>query len=225
MDPGGRIRRRCCLGLIVLGAAGLIGACSAARPAKVSTVTVTVSRPATTASTSRAAPVTPPPRKVTRLRGTCDTLLPLGEVDNAIGRAARGDTAFVVGVAEQDIGRLAYLNCRYAIPAVPAGAPATPGIEIGISLYDSAARAQRRLADAITEYVDHGATRSSLTISGHDAALLLGATGPGYDIPLLVLASGQRTVAVSVTSTIAAAAQRGRTMTALAALAVARTGG
>jgi hypothetical protein len=162
---------------------------------------------------------------MTRLPGTCDTLLPLITVENAIGRQVRGKTAFVVGLPEKDIGRLAYLNCRYAIPRVPAGTAAEPGIEIGISLYRSASQAQRRLAGAITDYVDHGATRSSLSVDGHEATLLLGATARGYEIPLLVVDSGQRTVAVSVISTMAPEARRGRLMTALAALALARTGG
>ena len=162
---------------------------------------------------------------MTTLGGTCDTLLPLSEVDQAIGRAVRGRTEFVVGVPEKDIGRLAYLNCRYAIPLELAGATAPPGIEIGISLYDSASRAQRRLAGAIADYVGHGATRSSLIISGRDAVLLMGATAHGYDIPLVLDASGERTVAVSVTSAVAPAAQRRRLMSALAALALAQTGG
>jgi hypothetical protein len=162
---------------------------------------------------------------VTRLAGTCDTLLPLSAVESAIGRLPPGKTEYIVGVADKDIGRLAYLNCRYSIPAVSAGTPATPGIEIGISLYRSASQAQQRLAGTITDYVGHGANRSSLTISGHDASLLLDATSRGYDIPLLVVASGQRTVAVSMVSTIAPGVSRSRVMTTLAALALARTGG
>jgi hypothetical protein len=236
VDPDVRIRRWCGPGLIGLGAAGLIGGCTSGQPVQPTTVTVTASRPAAGASsspgpagasatTSPSAPVTSAPPTVSRLRGTCDTLLPLAAVDNAIGQAAPGSTAFVVGLAEKDIGRLAYLNCRYAIRGVAAGNVAVPGIEIGISLYNSAAQAQRRMADAVADDVDHGAIRTSLTILGHDAALLAGATDPAHEIPLLVVASGQRTVAVSVTSTFAPAAQRGRIMTALATLALTRTGG
>jgi hypothetical protein len=181
---------------------------------------------ATTSGTPSATPsVTSPARIVTRLAGTCDTLLPLSAVENAVGRLLPGKTAFVVGLPEKDIGRLAYLNCRYSIPAASAGAPVTPGIEIGISLYGSASQAQHRLAGTIADYVGHGATQSSFTISGHDAELLLGATGRGYDIPLLVVSSGQRSVAVSIRSTIAPAASRRSVMSALAALALARTGG
>jgi len=207
---------------------GLIGACTSGAPAPSKTVTVTVAPPVNAATTSRSVSATPAvtsPRIVTRLAGTCDTLLPMSAVENAIGRLPPGKTAFVVGVPEKDIGRLAYLNCRYSMPARSAGAPVTAGIEIGISLYGSASQAQHRLAGTITDYVGHGATRSSLTIAGHDAALLLGATTPGYDIPLLVVASGQRSVAVSIMSTIAPGASRRRVMSELAAVALARTGG
>jgi hypothetical protein len=190
---------------------------------------VTVAPPVVRTTTSRSASPTPsvtsPARIVTRLAGTCESLLPLSAVENAVGRLLPGKTAFVVGTPEKDIARLAYLNCRYVIPAVSTGAPVTPGIEIGISLYRSASQAQQRLAHTITDYVGRGATQSSFTISGHDAALLVGATGPGYDIPLLVVASGQRSVAVSIVNTIAPGASRRRVMTALAALTLARTGG
>jgi hypothetical protein len=223
------VRRWCSLGLIGLGAVGLIGACTSRAPAPSKTVTVTVAPPVVSATTSHSASPTPsvtsPARIVTRLAGTCDSLLPLSAVENAVGRLLPGKTAFVVGVPEKDIGRLAYLNCRYVIPAVSTGAPGTPGIEIGISLYQSESQAQQRLASTITDYVGHGATQSSFTISGHDAELLLGATGRGYDIPLLVASSGQRSVAVSIMSTIAPGASHRRVMTALAALALARTGG
>jgi hypothetical protein len=208
---------------------GSIGACTSRAPGPSATVTVTATQPVVSAITSRSASPTPsvtsPARIVTRLAGTCDTLLPLSAVENAVGRLLPGKTAFVVGVPEKDIGRLAYLNCRYGIPVPSSGAPVTPGIEIGISLYGSASQAQHRLANTITDYVGHGATQSSFTISGHDAELLLGATSPGYDIPLLVVASGQRSVAVSIASAIAPAASRRGVMTALAALALARTGG
>jgi hypothetical protein len=229
VDAGARLRRWCGLGLIGLGAVGSIGACTSRAPADSRTVTVTAAPAVVSAITSRGVSPTPSvtssARIATRLAGTCDTLLPLSAVENAIGRLLPGKTAFVVGVPEKDIGRLAYLNCRYSVPAVSAGGPVMPGIEIGISLYGSASQAQRRLAATITDYVGHGATQSSSTISGHDAALLLGATSRGYDVPLLVVASGQRSVAVSIMSTIAPAASRRGVMTALAELALARTGG
>ncbi|MDT4891282.1 MAG: hypothetical protein QOE97_317 [Pseudonocardiales bacterium] len=190
---------------------------------------MTTNPPVVSASTLRSASPSPsatsPARIVTRLPGTCDTLLPLSAVKDAVGRLPLGKTAFVVGRPEKGIGRLAYLNCRYSIPTVAAGTPVTPGIEFGISLYASASQARERLAGTIADYVGHGATRSSFTVSGHDAALLVGATGQGYDVPLLVVASNQRTVAVSVVNAIAPAASRRHVMSALAALALARTGG
>jgi hypothetical protein len=99
-----------------------------------------------------------------------------------------------------------------------------PSIEIGVSLYTTAAQAQRRLTATIDDYVSHGATRSATAVAGHPAVLLVGATDPGYNVPLLVLAFGQRTVAVSLSERVAAAA-RNRAMAALAALALDRTAG
>ena len=53
--------------------------------------------------------------------------------------------------------------------------------------------------------------------------MLTGGVGVGYDVPLLVVASGQRTVAVSVARTVAAGAKAVSDATAVAALALKRT--
>ena len=76
----------------------------------------------------------------------------------------------------------------------------------------------------VADYVDHGATNTSVTVSGHDANLLVGSAA-GYDIPLLVVESGQRTIAVSVLGTLVPAAERSTKLGKLAALVVGRTGG
>ena len=155
-----------------------------------------------------------------KLSGNCDSLLPQVDVEDTMGVRFVGKTAFVVGVTEKNIGRLGYLNCRYGISA---GAGATPATEIGISLYDTPDQAQKRLAGTIDDYRSHGATQSPATVSGADATLLTGGSGAGYDIPLLVVASGQRTVAVSVVDNLLAPSRRGAVMAKVAALALQRT--
>jgi hypothetical protein len=156
---------------------------------------------------------------MTKLHGTCDSLLPRPEVEQTLNVNFVGKSAFVVGVPEKNIGRLAYLNCRYGLGA---GTKATPSVEVGISLYSSPAQARKRLTGTIDDYRDHGATQSSTTVSGHDATLLVG-TARGYDIPLLVVAADQRTVAVSVVANLLSTAKREPAMVKLAALALDRT--
>jgi hypothetical protein len=207
------------------GAVLVVGACSTGGSGSHATRTVTFTPTAPRVSAT-AAPTTPSPtpRPQTRLPGPCDELLPLSAVEQAMSIAVSGRTAFVVGVPDKTIHRLAYLNCRYGVPTVPRGAAAVPSIEIGVSLYATAAQAQRRLTATIDDYVSHGATRSATAVAGHPAVLLVGAAERGYDVPLLVLAFGQRTVAVSLSERMAAAT-RNRAMAAVAALALDRTAG
>jgi hypothetical protein len=149
-------------------------------------------------------------------------LLPRPDVEQTLGVTFAGRSAFVVGVPEKNIGRLAYLNCRYGLGTGGAGGTGPPSVEVGISLYGTPAQAQKRLAGTIADYRDHGATQSSTTVSGVDATLLVG-TARGYDIPLLVLATDQRTVAVSVLEKLMPTAKREPAMVKLAALALDRT--
>jgi len=62
-------------------------------------------------------------------------------------------------------------------------------------------------------------------VAGQYAVLLSGGIGPGYDVPLLVLAAGQRTVAVSLATRAGTAGTRWAAMVALAELALTRTAG
>lgn len=159
---------------------------------------------------------------MTQLNGTCDTLLPDSSVDHALGvDSLRGEDAFVVGKPEPSINRLAYLNCRYGVTGK--GSAATPAIEIGISLYASDDDAASRITATVDDYTAHGASASDATVNGSPAKMLRGGVGDDYAIPTLVVASGQRTVAVSVADSVATGAKAVDDATALAALALKRT--
>jgi hypothetical protein len=161
----------------------------------------------------------PPVKAMTKLPGRCDTLLPQPEIEDLIGIHFVGNHAYVVGVAEKNIGRLGNLNCRYGLGASGKG---TPAVEIGISLYAGAAQAQKRVEGTVADYRDHGATDSTTTVAGNPATILVG-TAAGYDLPTLVIASGQRTVAISMVASLLTAAQRDPALVKLAALALDRT--
>jgi hypothetical protein len=161
---------------------------------------------------------------LTKLSGTCDTLLPDADVEDALGGPLpTGADSFVVGVPERSIGRVAYVNCRYGLTG--RGAAAMPAVEIGISLYGTAAQAAARISATADDYATHGATRRDTTAAGHPATLLTGGSGVGYDVTLLVVAFGQRTVAVSIGSALATGTKATHDATALAALALRRTAG
>lgn len=165
----------------------------------------------------------PPPQ--TKLPGTCESLLPLPDIQDAVSTDVPGRTAFVVGVPQTDIGRLGYLNCRYGLSGDANDPTAVPLIEIGVSLYTTPQQAQRRLTATVGDYESNGATATALTVRGREATLLTGGQGPGYAVPLLVVTSGQRTVAISVADGLGDDALRSKAFPALAGLAIVRTGG
>jgi hypothetical protein len=184
-------------------------------------VSATSASPTTSSAASSTPPSTSAPaRLATKLRGTCDTLLPQVEVEDLMGTHFVGKNAYVVGVPEKNIGRLAYINCRYGLGVSGKGAPS---VEVGISLYKSPAQAQKRLDGTVQDYRDHGATPASATVAGGEATMLGGGMAGGYDVPLLVVGADQRTVAVSVAPNLLAAGQRQAAMEKLAALALQRT--
>lgn len=214
------VRRAACLVLLAS-----LAACTSSKPARVVTVTASPSaaQPGTPSATP-STPSTPVPTTsaMTRFKGSCDTLLPDPSVDDAIGVASLpGTDAFVVGKAESDIHRLAYLNCRYGVTGK--GSAAKPAIEIGVSLYATAHDAATRITATVDDYTAHGASASDEKVGALAASLLTGGVGDGYNVPTLVVASGQRTVAVSVAGSVATGAKATTDATSLAALTLRRT--
>lgn len=210
---------------------GLLGACSSSKPAHVVTVTRT-QPPATTSTTATSpAPTTsavsthsPAATHLTELPGTCDTLLDDSSVFDAAGvKSLPGTDAFVIGKADPVIHRLAYLNCRYGVTSKSASA--TPAIEIGASLYASSDEAAQRITATVDDYTAHGASTSTTRVLGQTATVITGGTGAGYEVPTLVVAAGQRTVAVSIDSAVAPVGKVSGPLVAVAKLALQRTAG
>lgn len=229
VDKVRRLDRSPPVALICVAALLGCAACATkAEPGTRRTVTVTRSAPVTPPGSNPAPSAAPTPttatpttQRQTRLPGSCTSSLPVSAVENAIGRDVPGNTAFVVGAAEADIGRLSYLNCRYGLPGGAAAQTATPAIEIGVSLYRSAADAAKRIPVTVDDFENHGADRSPATVGTLSATVLTDGEGDGYDVPTIVLASGQRTVAVSIVPR--SGADVTRELVAVAALALTQT--
>lgn len=222
-------RRTISMIVTTLSAALVASACSSS-PKTHPTLTVTVDPPVPSTPASTGAPsgastsATPtgpppkPPKSMTKLPGRCDGKLPLSLVGSSIGETLPGQTAFVVGKADPSIHRVTYINCRYGL----SDPNATPIVEIQVSLYGTASRAAARIAPTVNDYKDNGATAQKTTADQIPATILTGGTGAGYDTATLILAFGQRTVAVSLSDQIATDKQTAD-LTTLAALAVKRT--
>ncbi len=155
---------------------------------------------------------------MTKLSGSCDDKLPADVVAPAIHESLPGLTAFVVGTPDASIHRVSYINCRYGL----ADQNATPAVEIQVSLYGTVAQASARIAPTVNDYRSHGATAQKANADGIPATVLTGGGAAGYDTATLILAFGQRTVAVSLSDAIASDKQVAD-LTTLAALAVRRT--
>jgi hypothetical protein len=222
----GAIGRLLAIGMLLVAA---LAACTKA-PASSSTRTVTITASgAASGSSSASASASPSPSPtqpatpMTKFSGTCYSLLTLYDVQRTAGYPIGGKTAFVVGVPDKTLGRLTYLNCRYGLPATPPGGSATPQIEINVALYGTAADAAKRAASTVSDYVANGATPAQVTIADNPGTILIGGTGAGYSVPLLVASSGQRTVAVSLNKGGLPSTRRTQILSDLGALALTNT--
>ena len=222
-----RLRTLVLLAAGVCSAAAVAGCAPHTKVGPTTFVTVTVT-PTPAASTPSSTTASPTPTTaasssssaavMTALPGHCESVLPLGSVVDAVGHTVPGDTAFVLGLPDPDIGRLSYLNCRYGIDKTKPAA-----IEIGVSLYRTATKAESRIQPTVDDYTQHGASADETTVDGESATLLTGGTGEGYG-PTIVLATGQRTVVVSMPAGTDPTSDVRKDLVALAALAVERTG-
>jgi hypothetical protein len=200
---GNPVRRSAAVVLLVpvLAVLALTGCSKAAsKQAAPAPSTSTSSAPATSESATSTAPASPTASPT--LGGQCDDLLPPSTVDEALGRPVIGKTAFIRGIAEPNIGRLTYLNCKYGIPAAVKGKPAPVAqLEIGVSLYGTVAQAARRVQGTIDNYRSQGSSQRSVPVGTDSGTILV-----GYGNPTIVVASGPRTVAITIDPRLVSAA-------------------
>ena len=198
----------------------------------VSATSATTATSGTPVTPSASVPVTPsasrpagtPTRRQLSLGGSCDSLLPLAQIWQSSGLTFAGLTRFVVGVPKPNIGRLAYLNCRYGIPPQH-GANADGAADrdrdqpVPHTRAGPGAGPRHRLRLPLQQrHRSHPDRRRTARRPAQQRGRA------GYDAPLLVLAAGQRTIAVSIAGRAGTSATRWRAMAALTALALARTG-
>jgi hypothetical protein len=201
-------------------------ACSENKVGPTTYVTVGAPPPPTTTSAAAASssPMssTEPVRAMHKLPGQCASLLPPETLTDALGHKVSGRTAFVVGLPDPTTGRVSYINCRYGVES--RANSADPRIEIGVSLYRTPQKAAARIAPTIDAYTAHAAHATKADVGGHQATVLTGGQGSGYG-PTVVMAVGQRTIAVSLRPHTVAAARVQHDLTTLAALANSLTSG
>ena len=175
--------------LVLVGIAALAAACSSGGSARSQAGATQTAAPTPTGSAASPAP-TPTPN----LPAGCDQMLPFTDLDHALGRPLFGPSRYVLGVAEPSIGRTGRVTCQFGLQ--PNGRGAAP-LEVGVSTYKDADSANERVAATVAALRSTATSQRSATVAGQQAVLI----GTKKDNNLVV-AQGDRTVAVTIARTL-----------------------
>ena len=175
--------------LVLVGIAALAAACSSGGSARSQAGATQTAAPTPTRSAAAPTP-TPTPN----LPGGCDQMLPFTDLDHALGRPLFGPSRYVLGVAEPSIGRTGRVTCQCGLQ--PNGRGAAP-LEVGVSTYKDADSANERVAATVAALRSTATSQRSATVAGQQAVLI----GTKKDNNLVV-AQGDRTVAVTIARTL-----------------------
>jgi hypothetical protein len=148
--------------------------------------------PSTTGSASGSGSVTPTPTpSPAPLPASCSEILPILDLDEALGSPLVGRTAYIRGVPEPKINRLGRVTCRYGLRPLSQNKTTPPRLEVGVSVYTDAAAATKRVESTVVAARSEGASPRDVQVAGKPATALLGPR------PLIVLAAETRTVAIT----------------------------
>jgi hypothetical protein len=193
------------LALLVLAAAG----CSSSGGSH-SAAPTSAPPPATTASGS---PTPTATSTAAELPGSCQTLLPIIDLDETLGSPLIGQSSYVKGVAEPKIKRTGRITCGFGIVKVGHNLK-PPKLEVGVSTYSDDAAASDRVESTVADLRGAGDTPNDVTINGTPAKVLVGSNGAGT----LVVASGARTVVVSLVEKVVKPADTVKVLSAIGTL-------
>ena len=174
--------------LVLVGIAALAAACSSGGSGQPQAGTTQAAPAATGSATS------PTPSPTPNLPAGCDQMLPFTDLDHALGRPLFGPSRYVLGVAEPSIGRTGRVTCQFGLQPNGHGAAA---LEVGVSTYKDADSANERVAATVAALRSTATSQRSATVAGQQAVLI----GTKKDNNLVV-AQGDRTVAVTIARTL-----------------------
>ena len=174
--------------LVLVGIAALAAACSSGGSGQPQARTTQAAPSATSSATS------PTPSPTPNLPAGCDQMLPFTDLDQALGRPLFGASRDVVGVAEPSIGRTGRVTCQFGLQ--PNGRGPAP-LEVGVSTYKDADSASERVAATVAALRATATSQRGATVAGQQAVLIGTKTDDN-----LVVAQGNRTVAVTIARTL-----------------------
>jgi len=174
--------------LVLVGIAALAAACSSGGSGQPQAGTTQAAPAATGSATS------PTPSPTPNLPAGCDQMLPFTDLDQALGRPLFGASRYVVGVAEPSIGRTGRVTCQFGLqPNARGPAP----LEVGVSTYKDAGSASERVAATVAALRATATSQRGATVAGQQAVIIGTKTDDN-----LVVAQGNRTVAVTIARTL-----------------------
>jgi hypothetical protein len=177
--------------VVALAAAAAVAGCSSTPS------TSSAPPPSGSASGSGSGSATPGPTATSSapaLPQVCSDVLPLIDLDQALGTPLTGRTDQIEGVPEPKINRTGRITCRFGILTDPRTKKAKPAkIEVGVSTYTDEAAAKDRVESTIVSLRGDGATPHPVTANGVEANVLTGA-----GVGTFVCATGNRTVVVTL---------------------------
>jgi hypothetical protein len=119
-------------------------------------------------------------------------VLPLLDLDQALGFPLVGRTAYIEGVPEPKINRLGRVTCRYGLQTLPGNKTSPPKMELGVSVYTDAESATKRVDATVLDARSKGAAPRQVQVNGRPGTILLGA-----GVQELVAAVDTRTLALN----------------------------
>jgi hypothetical protein len=195
------------LALLVLAVAG----CSSGGGSGTASPSATRSAAATGSGT----PTPTPSSTAAALPGSCQTLLPLIDLDDALGTPMVGQTVYIKGVAEPKIKRTGRVTCQYGIVKV-GHTNHPPKLEAGVSTYTDDAAATKRVESTVTDLRSNGDKPTDVTINGVPAKILTATTGSAT----LVASTGNRTLVITLAEKVVKPADTIKVLTTIGTLAL-----
>lgn len=182
-------------GVVALVGISLLVACTAGSnapdaPEAESTDATTTSVAATTARP------TPAPAPAA-LPDNCGALLPVTELDAALGTGLPGSVSYVRGEPIAGIGRTDRITCGYGIVIGEDASPLPPLLEISVASYTDDAAAADRIGVTTVDRQSAGDRVEDTEVEGLPAVLLTGVTGA-----TLVFADGPWTYSLTLLTAV-----------------------
>ena len=124
---------------------------------------------------------------------TCSALLSIEAIDAGLGVRIPGNTQYVVGVPEPDIGRTGRVSCSYGVIPNPDGTFAPPLVQASVFTYDSVESALDRIDTVVgqaqdagnrTQEAPVGSYEGFVIVSISDATLVVAVDKRNYSITL-----------------------------------------